>query len=98
MTARPEALPEVAVVYEVRPGYSEGWCRVTRERRPDGPVVVYEGHNYRRVLDATPLVVEDLKIALDTVTTEELSEGRVVLGPVGIRILERLSRAPRIAA
>ena len=86
------------LIYERTPGWAEGWVRVSLEHGDTGPRVVIEGHNYEYRLVPTAFVLEGLTEALRAITDDELRHRRARLGPVGVRALERLRSARRMAA
>jgi hypothetical protein len=82
--------PIPGLVYEIVPGYAEGWERVTLERRTQGVrVVVCQGHA-EYALEPTPFVLEGLLTTIRRISRGELPMAK--LGCVGLNALERISR------
>ncbi len=83
-------------VYEIQPGYAEGWERVVLEQRPEGVRVIVNMGHVEYVMIPTAFVLEGLLETARRVARGEIPNA--TLGPIGQRALEIMARAVRIAA
>ena len=86
------------LVYSRRGVAPEGDVRCFIERTPAGVRVVLEQGHVTYSLAASRFVLEGVTANLRSITPAELEAGRATIGRLGYLALERLARAPRIAA
>ena len=86
------------LVYSRRGVAPEGDVRCFLERIPAGVRVVLEQGHARYSLAASRFVLEGVTTNLQSITPAELETGTATIGRLGYLALERLARAPRIAA
>lgn len=84
------------LVYEIQPGYAEGWECVNLERRPEGLRVVVNMGHVEYAMIPTAFVLEGLLETIRRIARGEIPHAK--LGPVGDRALEITARSFRLAA
>ena len=94
----PQSVGPAHLVYSRRGLAPEGDVRCLIESTPAGVRVVLEQGATVYRLVPTQHVLEGVTANLQSITRAELEAGRATIGRVGYLALERLARAPRIAA
>ena len=89
---------EAELVYELTPGWIEGWEIAELVQTTAGICILERGHNYSYDLEPTPFVLDGLERALKRITPKMLGRGEASIGPRGLRVLERLLPKGKFAA
>lgn len=98
MAASSFSVLETELVFELTPGWVEGWVRVDWVRTRAGVRLLEQGHTHRYDLEPTAFVLAGFERALKRITPSQIARGEAQIGSRGLRVLERLLSKPEFEA